>query len=141
MDSSVPGSRERRKDAVDPVRAGMTDGTWWVYMIECRGGRIYTGIAKDPGARFREHLSGKGAAFTRMNPPVALLAKRPCGTRSDALRAERALRRFGGREKRAWAKEQGDLPSSRLPGEKETTENGGDSVRPGRRRPGGEKAP
>ena len=123
------------------ARAWMADGTWWVYMIECRGGKIYTGIAKDPEARFRKHLAGDGAAFTRMNPPVALLAKRPCGTRSDALRAERALRRLAGREKRAWAKEQADRPSTRLRGEKEKTENRGDSVRPGGWPPGGEKAP
>jgi putative endonuclease len=80
-------------------------GTWWVYMIECRGGKIYTGIAKDPDARYRQHLSGNGAAFTRINPPVAFLAKRPCGTRSDALREERSLRRLTGREKRVWAGE------------------------------------
>lgn len=78
-------------------------GTWWVYMIECRGGKIYTGIAKDPDARYRQHLAGAGAAFTRINPPVAFLAKRLCGTRSDALREERSLRRLTGKEKRAWA--------------------------------------
>jgi putative endonuclease len=80
----------------------MTD-TWWVYMIECRGGKIYTGIAKDPEARYRQHLTGNGAAFTRINPPVAFLAKRSCGTRVDALREERALRRLTGKEKKAWA--------------------------------------
>lgn len=85
-------------------------GTWWVYMIECRGGKIYTGIAKDPDARYLRHLAGNGAAFTRMNPPVKLLAKRPCGTRAGALGAERALRRLTGRQKRAWAAGQG--PSS-----------------------------
>jgi putative endonuclease len=78
-------------------------GTWWVYMIECRGGKIYTGIAKDPEARYRQHRLGRGAAFTRINPPVVLLAKRPCGNRSDALREENALRRLSGKEKRAWA--------------------------------------
>ena len=78
-------------------------GTWWVYMIECRGGKIYTGIAKDPEVRYRQHRSGQGAAFTRINPPVALLAKRPCGSRSDALKEEQALRRLTGKEKRAWA--------------------------------------
>ncbi len=83
----------------------MGSGIWWVYMIECRGGKIYTGIAKDPEARYRRHLSGNGAAYTRINPPVALLAKRPCGTRSDALREERNLRRLTGGEKRAWARE------------------------------------
>lgn len=89
-------------------------GTWWVYMVECRGRKIYTGIAKDPDARYLRHLAGNGAAFTRMNPPVKLLAKRPCGTRADALGAERALRRLTGRQKRAWAAMHG--PSSRGPG-------------------------
>jgi putative endonuclease len=85
-------------------------GTWWVYMIECRGGKIYTGIAKDPEARYRQHRSGQGAAFTRINPPVELLAKRPCGSRSDALKEEQALRRLTGKEKRAWAATPGPSP-------------------------------
>ncbi|MGA7104487.1 MAG: GIY-YIG nuclease family protein [Candidatus Deferrimicrobiaceae bacterium] len=96
-------------DGRSPLR-GLRDadrmaGIWWVYMIECRGGKIYTGIAKDPDARYRRHLTGNGAAFTRMNPPVALLAKWPCGTRSDALREERSLKRLTGKGKRAWAGE------------------------------------
>jgi putative endonuclease len=85
-------------------------GTWWVYMIECRGGKIYTGIAMDPEARYRRHLSGNGAAFTRINPPVALLAKRRCRSRSDALKEERALRRLTGKGKRAWAEKPGPSP-------------------------------
>ena len=52
---------------------GEREDIWWVYMIACRGGRIYTGTAKDPATRFRVHREGKGAAFTRANPPVALL--------------------------------------------------------------------
>ena len=76
---------------------------WWVYMIECRGGKIYTGIAKDPDARYRRHLEGDGAAFTRANPPVALLAKRPCGSQSEALREERRLRRLPAARKKEWA--------------------------------------
>ena len=84
---------------------GNGDGSpWWVYMIECRGGKIYTGIARDPEARFRRHLSGKGAAFTRINPPRALLAKRICASRGEALREENALRKRTRPEKIAWAK-------------------------------------
>lgn len=77
--------------------------SWWVYMIECRGGKIYTGIARDPDARFRRHLSGKGAAFTRINPPQVLLGKRVCASRGEALRKEHALRKRTRREKIAWA--------------------------------------
>lgn len=80
-------------------------GTWWVYMIECRGGKIYTGIAKDPDRRYRAHASGRGAAFTRMNPPVALLARKACQTRQAAMAEEAALKRRSRARKEAWATE------------------------------------
>lgn len=85
----------------------MSDGdgedTWWVYMIACRGGKIYTGTARDPEARFERHRAGKGAAFTRANPPVALLRSVPFGTRSDACREEAALKKKTRGEKLSWA--------------------------------------
>lgn len=76
---------------------------WWVYMIACRGGRIYTGTAKDPEARFRAHRDGKGAAFTRANPPVAMLRSVPFGSRSEACREEAALKKMSREAKIAWA--------------------------------------
>jgi len=79
------------------------ESSWWVYLIECRGGRIYAGIAKDPEARFRMHLAGKGAAFTRIHPPRVLLGMRPCASRGEALRLEHALRKRSRKEKIAWA--------------------------------------
>ncbi len=85
-------------------------GTWWVYMIECRGGKIYTGVAKDPDCRFRVHASGKGAAYTRMNPPVALLARKACASRGAALAEEAALKKLPRSRKEAWAREQGAPP-------------------------------
>ena len=77
--------------------------TWWVYMIACRGGMIYTGTARDPEARFLTHRAGKGAAFTRANPPVELLRSVPFGTRSEACKAEAALKKLPREEKLAWA--------------------------------------
>jgi len=77
--------------------------TWWVYMIACRGGRIYTGTAKDPDARFRLHRDGKGGAFTRANPPVSMLRCVPYPTRSEACRAEAALKKLPRKGKLAWA--------------------------------------
>ena len=79
------------------------EDTWWVYMIACRGGRIYTGTAKDPAARFRVHRDGKGAAFTRANPPVALLRSVPFQSRSEACRVEAALKKMSRDAKIAWA--------------------------------------
>lgn len=45
---------------------------YYIYILRCRGGELYTGIAADPKRRFREHLSGgsKGAKYTKSHPPV-----------------------------------------------------------------------
>jgi len=40
-----------------------SNGTWWLYVLECHGGVLYTGIAKDVDARFAAHLDGTGAIF------------------------------------------------------------------------------
>jgi putative endonuclease len=80
----------------------MTVG-WCVYMLECAGDRIYTGIAVDALARFEAHRAGRGAAFTRINPPRRLLAVMPCADRSEATRAEAALKKLRRPGKLEWA--------------------------------------
>lgn len=77
---------------------------WWLYLLVCEGGRLYAGIARDVEARFALHASGKGARFTRANPPRELLAVQPFETRSAALKAEYALKRLNRRAKLAWAR-------------------------------------
>lgn len=47
---------------------------WFLYLIECVGGSVYTGIAVDVAARYATHVKGKGARYTRANSPVRLLA-------------------------------------------------------------------
>ena len=76
--------------------------TWWLYLLECKGGVLYTGIAKDVDARFAAHLNGSGAIFTRMNPPVRILAKVALTSRGEALRAEYALKQKSRAEKLRW---------------------------------------
>lgn len=61
---------------------------WYLYVIECRNGRLYTGITTDLAARFRKHCLGKGAMFTRLNPPRRMLAAKPYPDRSAASKAE-----------------------------------------------------
>jgi putative endonuclease len=75
---------------------------WWLYVLECHSGLLYTGIAKDVKARFEAHRSGKGAMFTRLNRPVAILGKAPLRTRGQALRAEYALKRLPRTVKLRW---------------------------------------
>lgn len=76
---------------------------WWLYLLECRGGGIYTGIALDVDARFAEHASGKGAKYTRMNPPVCILARVMFDNHREAAQAEAAVKRLKPLEKRRWA--------------------------------------
>ncbi len=78
---------------------------WFVYMIECEGNRIYTGIAIDVAARFEKHRAGLGAAFTRANKPLRLLASKKCRSRSDALRQEYALKQLTREGKEAWVRQ------------------------------------
>jgi len=74
---------------------------WFVYLLECRGGHVYTGIAVDVQARYAEHASGRGARYTRANPPERLLASFACRDRSAATRAEAAIKRLDPARKRA----------------------------------------
>lgn len=67
---------------------------WHLYLIECRGGSYYTGITTDVAKRYKQHAEGAGARYTRSHPPVRLLASVPAGTRSQALKAEAALKRL-----------------------------------------------
>lgn len=61
---------------------------WCLYLLECRNGALYAGITNDLQARYEAHRSGKGAKYTRSNPPVRILASCPFPDRSTASRAE-----------------------------------------------------
>lgn len=65
---------------------------WYLYLLECEDGSLYTGISTDVDRRLAEHLSGKGARYTRAHPPRRLLASVPIGSRSEALKAELGLK-------------------------------------------------
>lgn len=67
---------------------------WYLYLLECGDGSFYAGIATDVERRLQEHLSGKGGRYTRSHKPVRLLGSRPVGSRSQALRAEIAIKRL-----------------------------------------------
>jgi putative endonuclease len=74
-----------------------------VYLIECRGGGIYTGIALDVEKRYQQHMNGKGARYTRMNPPVRLLARRAYPDHRSAAQAEFTIKGLSCLEKWRWA--------------------------------------
>ena len=74
---------------------------WFVYVLECHDGTLYTGVAVDVQARFAAHASGKGARYTRAHPPARVLASFECAGRSEALKREVAIKRLTAAQKRA----------------------------------------
>lgn len=77
--------------------------SWFLYVIECKDGSLYTGIAIDPQARFALHLAGKGARYTRSHPPRRLLVTLSYPDRSSASKAEYRLKQLPAGEKRRLA--------------------------------------
>ena len=65
---------------------------WFLYLLECNNGAYYTGITNDLQARFDAHLAGKGARYTRANPPVKVIASKPYPDRSSASISEAQLK-------------------------------------------------
>jgi putative endonuclease len=74
--------------------SGPSEGAWAVYLLECADGRVYTGIARDPQSRYAKHLAGKGARFTRSNPPRSLLGWVWVDDKGTALRLEIAWKKL-----------------------------------------------
>jgi predicted GIY-YIG superfamily endonuclease len=75
------------------------DKVWHVYIVKCADRSLYTGVAKDVGARIEQHNSGRGAKYTRTRRPVELVYLEPAGDRSAALRREIAIKRMRSTEK------------------------------------------
>jgi len=77
--------------------------SWFLYLIECADGSVYTGITTDVAARFDEHAAGKGARYTRSRKPRAVLASFPLADRSSASRAEYWVKQLSPKQKRELA--------------------------------------
>ncbi|MGQ7939206.1 GIY-YIG nuclease family protein [Paraburkholderia sp. D1E] len=76
---------------------------WFLYLLECSDGSVYTGIATNVQARFDKHMSGEGARYTRSRKPVQVLASFELANRSSASSAEYWVKRLSPSEKRALA--------------------------------------
>lgn len=81
----------------------MNEPRWFVYLLECATGRIYVGISPDLVERMTAHRRGRGALFTRINPPERLLAAKPFGSRREAQQLEAQVKRVPAAYKRVLA--------------------------------------
>lgn len=77
----------------------MEDKIWYLYILECGDGSLYTGITDDVPRRLAQHSAGKGAKYTRGRGPLLLRYQEECGTHVDALRREIQIKRLTRQEK------------------------------------------
>lgn len=78
---------------------GGEDVSWYVYMLRCGDGSLYTGSTTDVQKRLAVHQSGKGAKYTRSRPPVELVYTELAADRSAAFRREAAIKKLTRAEK------------------------------------------
>jgi putative endonuclease len=85
------------------TRAGRALGRagWFVYVLRCRDGSLYTGATNDVDARLARHSAGRGARYTRSRLPVKLVHVERAAGRGAALRREAAVKRLTRAEKLA----------------------------------------
>lgn len=83
---------------------------WFLYLLECEDGSIYTGITPNLEKRFELHKSGKGARYTRSHPPKQFLISLEFPDRSTASQAEFAVKKLTAKEKRLLIKELKQTP-------------------------------
>jgi uncharacterized protein (TIGR02453 family) len=74
---------------------------WYVYLVRCADGTLYTGVTTDLEGRERTHNRGRGAAYTRSRLPVAIVHAEPALDRGAALRRELAIKGMTRRSKEA----------------------------------------
>ena len=61
---------------------------WYLYILRCGDGSLYTGITTDVLARLEAHRAGKGAKYTRGRGPLELVYSENCVEHSTALKRE-----------------------------------------------------
>jgi putative endonuclease len=67
---------------------------WYLYLVRCGDGTIYTGISNDVSRRLAAHRAGKGARYMKGRSPLVLARKIRVGAKSDAGRAEWRVKRL-----------------------------------------------
>ena len=72
---------------------------WYVYMLRCGDGTLYTGMTDDVEKRFAAHCAGKGAKYTRGRGPLTLVHTEELPDKSSALKREGAIKKLSRAEK------------------------------------------
>ncbi len=80
------------------------DRSWFVYLLLCRGNRLYAGVTPDLEKRMHKHRLGTGARFTRCHRPERLLAAKRFDSKAAAMSMEYEVKQLSAEQKRSLAR-------------------------------------
>ena len=67
---------------------------YYVYILLCRDGTLYTGSTNAIEKRFRDHLEGRGAKYTKSHKPEKIIYQEKFSTKSEALKREAEIKKL-----------------------------------------------
>ena len=83
---------------------------YFVYILLCANGSFYTGSTNDIGKRFKDHLAGKGARYTKSHKPEKIVYQEKFASKSDALKREAEIKRWPKAKKEALINSNSGVP-------------------------------
>lgn len=86
------GMKVKEEISAYPAPSLAPASVWSLYILECSDGSLYTGVTNDIDRRFLAHQEGKASRYTRIRRPVTLVYWEECGSRSQALSRECAVK-------------------------------------------------
>ena len=99
------GMAEANHDADEPVEISASPDTWFVYILRCADGSLYTGITTDVSRRCEQHNAGTASRYTRSRLPVNLSYQEAQASQSLALKRELEIKAMSRKEKDALIRE------------------------------------
>jgi putative endonuclease len=67
---------------------------WFIYILLCKDGSYYTGSTNDVEKRFKDHLEGRGARYTKSHKPIEVIYREEFKSKSVALKREAELKKW-----------------------------------------------
>ncbi len=67
---------------------------YYAYLLKCSDNSLYCGITNDLDKRLKAHNAGTASKYTRVRRPVEMIYTEECGTKSDALKREIAIKKL-----------------------------------------------
>ena len=98
LDQTVEVEAKAKEVAVLKLKKQLSE-QWYVYIVRCADGSLYTGIAKDLDRRLEQHNAGTASRYTRSRLPVTLEYQEEQSNQSLALKREVAIKAMSRQKK------------------------------------------